>query len=69
MITPEFNTNLDNPPEPKPERSFNTGERPQKPGTLDLISRVCAVIIMIGLTALAASLIIAGITAFWRFIL
>lgn len=67
MITPQFNTNLDN--QPEPERSFDAGERKPKPNPMTLIGQTLAVILMIGLTALAGSLIIALIAILWKAII
>lgn len=69
MITPQFNTNLDNQPEPETERSSDTGERKPKPNPMTLIGQTLAVILMIGVTALAGSLIIALIAILWKAVL
>lgn len=55
MITPEFNTNLDQP--------HNNTPRPTRLG------QIIGTTIALGLCALALSLITAGIVALWRYIL
>ena len=56
MITPEFN--------------YNDNTQPKKQRTpLVLFGEIVAVILVIGVTTLIGSLIIAGLTALWRFII